>query len=534
MLTFEHVTPDNTGGLEEFLREYRRDPSRHFTYFDTREPSCIQTHALTVVAKESDSDADADASGNARVVAYGHIDAADGVHWIGLCALRRGAGFGRRTLEYLIRHARHHALGNLKLSVHVDNWIALRLYLGAGFVVERIEGGSYFMRLPAAPLLEVSLGEAADKLTILDIKADKIADARRADVEVERRMLRDAIGDRVGGRGVRFYYDTLKSINLAIWEMQDEFRYSPDADKPALCMRIIEENDRRFRVKRKINNLCNSHLREQKGYTAKRAFMLSHFGLGDSITHVSAARYLATKYDQVIVVCKRKSLETMREVYSDDDSIRLFPVGEVGDISPRHGYSMDAFKRITAGMDIYMGGAFVFHKRHRPFDTLPYNFYEDMGISPKVYWRYFHIPRPAESAQLRELLRGKKYAFVHRSCSTSAHVFDTGKKLAQFGFADALVIDPDANAYPADHPHHAIAQQFIMRPLAHYIDTLIHADIVIVTDSCYYCLAMQLPLKTEHRYLVSRNEQRYDHIYSAVSGYTEGVHPPKFTQIERA
>ena len=125
--------------------------------------------------------------------------------------------------------------------------------------------------------LPVSLGEALDKLTILDIKLQKIQDAsRRQDVMKEYDVLMSSLSKYV--EAYPYHYRILKEINLAIWEIQDVF-HVPQA-KPAngaeLYEQILLENDRRFRVKAKINALANSALREQKGYAKKRAFVYTH------------------------------------------------------------------------------------------------------------------------------------------------------------------------------------------------------------------------------------------------------------------
>lgn len=97
--------------------------------------------------------------------------------------------------------------------------------------------------------LPVSLGEALDKLTILDIKMMKITDSRLDDVKKEYSLLYEKLKDHIDQ--YKFYYNTLKQINLSIWEMQDDFRYN-NGDKTTLCFKIIEDNDRRFRVKKKL------------------------------------------------------------------------------------------------------------------------------------------------------------------------------------------------------------------------------------------------------------------------------------------
>ena len=96
--------------------------------------------------------------------------------------------------------------------------------------------------------LPVSLGEALDKLTILDIKREKIKDDRLKDVEYEYNLLYEKLKEHINTNN--YYYSILKKINLNIWEMQDDFRYN-NKNKNHLCLAIIEENDRRFRIKKK-------------------------------------------------------------------------------------------------------------------------------------------------------------------------------------------------------------------------------------------------------------------------------------------
>ena len=96
--------------------------------------------------------------------------------------------------------------------------------------------------------LPVSMGEALDKLTILEIKMKKITDARRADVEKEFNLLSSKL-EKYKEEYI-FYYNILLLINEGIWEMQDDFRYN-NSDKNKLCLKIIDENDRRFRIKKK-------------------------------------------------------------------------------------------------------------------------------------------------------------------------------------------------------------------------------------------------------------------------------------------
>ena len=146
----------------------------------------------------------------------------------------------------------------------------------------------------------VSIGEALDKLSILEIKLNNIKDARRKDVEKEYNKISIKLQDSI--KKVDFYYEILKIINKEIWISMDKLR---ELDKNSeewknVCHQTIVDNDRRFRVKKKINNLSNSNLKEQKGYKPKTAFVLTHLGLGDNITAIGAVRYLSICYDKVI------------------------------------------------------------------------------------------------------------------------------------------------------------------------------------------------------------------------------------------
>ena len=65
--------------------------------------------------------------------------------------------------------------------------------------------------------LSVSLGEAIDKLTILDIKLDKIKDNRRIDVQTEHDLLYEKLSHFLIKHND--LYQSMKKVNLIIWNM---------------------------------------------------------------------------------------------------------------------------------------------------------------------------------------------------------------------------------------------------------------------------------------------------------------------------
>jgi hypothetical protein len=95
--------------------------------------------------------------------------------------------------------------------------------------------------------LPTSIGEAVDKLTILDIKCKRISDPERlVFCKQEYELLHSKLDSIVSN--FQFYYDKLYEVNDLIWIMQDEIRSmkTPSGEK---CIEIINMNDIRFRIK---------------------------------------------------------------------------------------------------------------------------------------------------------------------------------------------------------------------------------------------------------------------------------------------
>jgi hypothetical protein len=364
-------------------------------------------------------------------------------------------------------------------------------------------------------LCEVSNGELFDKLSILEIKLEMIKDTEKLiDIKKEYDIVDKSVSDIINK--VSFYYEILKIINKEIWISMDKLR---ELDKNSeewknVCHQTIVDNDRRFRVKKKINNLSNSNLKEQKGYKPKTAFVLTHLGLGDIITAIGAVRYLSTCYDKVIVVCKEKNKRNMELFYGDDETIELYPVVNDNHISPRMGFNYNSFKEITKNMDLYLAGAHCLTKQPEPYADLPFNFYKDMGINEKYYREYFHINIPQESKILFNKLKNvSKYIFIHNSASTG-EVFKIEDMENKFKFdkKHTLVVNPCSNMYNKNDPFYALAQSLVNHPLPFYVDVIINANKVIMTDSSFFCITLNLPLISNEIYLKSRGNKDYSYL----------------------
>ena len=341
--------------------------------------------------------------------------------------------------------------------------------------------------------LPVSLGEALDKLTILDIKRQKIQDDRLADVKKEYDVLSEALNTYVNA--YPYHYRILKHINSTLWDIQDRFHgKNTTAEQGAqMCREILLENDRRFRMKAKINSLAKSALREQKGYAVKRAFVYTHLGLGDMYWMNGAVRYLATAYDEVHVVCKKKYEMNAAAMYADDPSIKLYLVNEDIDLHP---WPVRRYYYINEGFTVYSCGNFA-QKPDRVVYDLPNSFYDDIAIAREIRNSYFHVPR-TEAAKKLAAAFDQPYIIVHEE--SSVQKLPIVDKLLAAG-EKRLILDLNQNHYNvATHPKEfELAKLVVNVPVLDYTYLIESAEELHMIESSIYCLASHLDLSRVKR-----------------------------------
>jgi hypothetical protein len=125
------------------------------------------------------------------------------------------------------------------------------------------------------PLAPVSWGEVIDKITILEIKADRLAsEAALANVRRELALLIEKVALEVLQRDdVRELKTRLRAINERLWQIEDDIRRKEalqtfDLEFIELARSVYLVNDERSRVKREINERLSSGLVEEKSYVS--------------------------------------------------------------------------------------------------------------------------------------------------------------------------------------------------------------------------------------------------------------------------
>jgi len=119
----------------------------------------------------------------------------------------------------------------------------------------------------------VSPGELIDKITILEIKAERIADPAKL-VNVRHQLtLLAGVRDEALAASTRLtkLADDLKSVNSALWEIEDDIRACEAAQDfgsrfVELARSVYRTNDRRAALKKEIDDLFGSAITDEKSY----------------------------------------------------------------------------------------------------------------------------------------------------------------------------------------------------------------------------------------------------------------------------
>ena len=123
-------------------------------------------------------------------------------------------------------------------------------------------------------LVEISVGELLDKISILEIKQEKIKDTEKLKfINEEHSILKDQLNKNVkSDQKLNELFETLKKINAKLWIIEDDKRQcEKDKDFKEKFIKLSRDvhflNDERAKIKLEINNLTGSKIKEIKEYT---------------------------------------------------------------------------------------------------------------------------------------------------------------------------------------------------------------------------------------------------------------------------
>ena len=116
--------------------------------------------------------------------------------------------------------------------------------------------------------IEISHGEIVDKLTILSIKMGEITDPTKlSNIKKEYEYLLNIVTNELGISINSDEYQELLSLNKKIWDSEDMIRLATNDTDYLLQSKISHgNNEKRYKIKQKINNKHKSNFVEEKNY----------------------------------------------------------------------------------------------------------------------------------------------------------------------------------------------------------------------------------------------------------------------------
>ena len=122
-------------------------------------------------------------------------------------------------------------------------------------------------------LSEISPGELLDKISILEIKLEKIKDKNSQEViKKEYKTLKEIQTDSIKMMDkIKNLFQSVKNVNIKLWDVEDKLRiYEKNRDFGKnfieLARGVYFNNDKRAKLKNEINEILKSNIRETKQY----------------------------------------------------------------------------------------------------------------------------------------------------------------------------------------------------------------------------------------------------------------------------
>jgi len=206
--------------------------------------------------------------------------------------------------------------------------------------------------------IEVSIGEAIDKLSILELKLKKINNETKK-LEIQKEI--DALQECYIHKENYLYYNLLMYVNEKIWDMTDVIK-TITIDDPQfayLSNQIFEFNQKRFRIKNWYNLTSNSNLKEQKSYSQSSCKIVI-----DNTTifynKIPEIIYLALEYDIVTIIsnftekiCNMFNIPTLTYESNDDvDTINSINLADfnIPNASDAHAFELKPIIYVSGGL----------------------------------------------------------------------------------------------------------------------------------------------------------------------------------------
>jgi hypothetical protein len=238
----------------------------------------------------------------------------------------------------------------------------------------------------------------------------------------------------------------------------------------------------------------------------KHVYFLSHQGLGDNITTISAVNFLLQYYENVYLLCRSHFVENLKLIYINPNVI-LMPYIYTPNDSINQCNEILKSKYQDPDSDVLASGLYVryFKNKITNKDFLTYkpnsynynseyahvrSFYTDINLDLKIYYEWYHFPSSDISKQYYETIKQYKLVFFH---TLSSEKKINLSHLANNYLSDEyLIICPNENMYDKTHPHYELSQSYLNLLVPYYYDIIVNSVTVEVINSVFSCIVYPL------------------------------------------
>lgn len=167
-------------------------------------------------------------------------------------------------------------------------------------------------------LVDVSIGEAVDKYSILEIKKHKIQNLEKLkNVFTEINTLHEC---KKYIALQPFLYSLMVHVNTVVWDTTDQIKELSPILAPVLfaqlAHKIFEYNQMRFRLKNNFNILASSNIREEKSYAEDMLYI--NIDSCDTVyKKIPELNYLLIKHDHITFICDLDTEQVIKQLFKN-------------------------------------------------------------------------------------------------------------------------------------------------------------------------------------------------------------------------
>lgn len=243
----------------------------------------------------------------------------------------------------------------------------------------------------------------------------------------------------------------------------------------------------------------------------KTCVFTGHLGCGDMLTMNGAVRKLLLDYEKIIVVCKKAYTETVRQMYSDENKIEIYPIEkDYGAVADKNDiiYSNNNYEYKFIGFNDVK----TFNEPNIPFFIL---FYKQLGFDYTDKVKYEKINRnyliEDEIYKKFKKVYGEKYIFTHDHKGAINHYNNRTFINVKDNINNLPIFHPNINYYEDITIENR--EQFlslwsekwnstVYNSILNYCKIIENATEIHIRDSCFSCLCPFLDLSKVKRKVV--------------------------------